>query len=648
MKTRETILLGMAMLLGPTAGIMAQTGPRLTLQQSAPGQFTLSWTAQAGVSYQPDFASVLDAFAPWTAVGNPVTASSSTAQITLAQPDTSPVFYRVRVWPDNGTPTASLVSPTANQTVSGVITVVAGAASSSQLASVTLYLDGLPFQSKTAGDLTFFVDTTHYENGTHQFYVVAGDNVGISYLGGNPDADPPSNLTQSAPITVTFQNTLRWLDACPIFDSDMSITAESSTFPTAYTVFVENSGGSTVRTWTGNTINGTIQDYWDGNDSVGNPVPAGQAYQVWVFLGALSSPPSLQAAMLSAATTTLQTATQPAADTWVRNRYGAFDYVVPVERTPLPPVPPGARASKPATPVAAGHRTISLREYQLGAVAAASVPTPPGTGSGADSGSGTVGPYTFNWAFKEAAWSSGEIILARQEFSGESILTIPAAIVLNAWLDQTLLRGIGTLVADAGVDLSAARSVYQGRNLVCKFGGDYGVLLNALTSPAVSDLYYYGHCDGHAIGFSDYAVGANAGGINESDLQATLGNQFLTTYAAGTGNTLFVFNKPFRFVFIDGCLSATGELPEAFGIPIRLLNSKVKKRAFLGWTTKTENSILSNPYQNFSLKFWNAWIDGSGYTTPLQRAIDAALANSPGVDGTQLVIFGRNDLTWGE
>ncbi|MHB8523037.1 MAG: hypothetical protein ACYDH9_20090 [Limisphaerales bacterium] len=41
----------------------------------------------------------------------------------------------------------------------------------------------------------------------------------------------------------------------------MSITAEADTFPTAYTVFVEDANGRTVRTWTGSTSDGRIQDY---------------------------------------------------------------------------------------------------------------------------------------------------------------------------------------------------------------------------------------------------------------------------------------------------------------------------------------------------------------------------------------------------
>jgi Bacterial Ig domain/FlgD Ig-like domain len=324
-KTITLILLGTAMLwaLGVPSRLLAQSSPTLTLQQTSPGLFTLSWTSQAGVTYQPDYATVLDPFAPWTALGNPVSAAGSTAQITLTEPGTSPIFYRVRVLPDSGLPSAGIVSPTANQTVSGTITVVAGAAvPSGQLASVTLYLDGLPYQTKTSGNLTFYLNSAEYDNGVHQLYVVAGDNFGISYLGGNPDADPPSNLTASAPINLTFQNAVRWPDFCPIFDADMPITMQSDVFPTNYTIFVEDASGSTVRTWTGSTTDGNIQDYWDGNDSAGNPVPAGQAYWISLFLGDFSSPPSLQTALLS------PTLASPAATTTATS-------------TPLPKAAPG-------------------------------------------------------------------------------------------------------------------------------------------------------------------------------------------------------------------------------------------------------------------------------------------------------------------
>ncbi|MHB8521501.1 MAG: hypothetical protein ACYDH9_12190 [Limisphaerales bacterium] len=89
--------------------------------------------------------------------------------------------------------------------------------------------------------------------------------------------------------------------------------------------------------------------------------------------------------------------------------------------------------------------------------------------------------------------------------------------------------------------------------------------------------------------------------------------------------------------------------PEAFGISLLILNKSVKKRAFMGWSTTTENSILSTPYERFSLNFWNAWL-GANNSPDVQviDAINTALALSPGVNAAEFVWFGSSTLKWSD
>lgn len=249
----------------------------MTIQKPSPNQLRLSWTSQAGKSYQPDTTANLDPFALWTPFGSPVPASGSSAQTTFNRPAAATGFYRVRTLPDNGLPTVRIVSPTQGQAVSGLVTVAVNAADDRRLSSVTLYLDGVPLETKTQGDLTFRFHSAHYPNGQHQLVAVAADNNGIGYLGGAANANVVVNEAASQPRTLNFQNPLRWLNADPLFEGGVSISAESDVFPTDYTVFVEDETGSTVKAYVEQTANGVIETYWDGTDEAGNPVPEEKA-----------------------------------------------------------------------------------------------------------------------------------------------------------------------------------------------------------------------------------------------------------------------------------------------------------------------------------------------------------------------------------
>jgi len=111
---------------------------------------------------------------------------------------------------------------------------------------------------------------------------------------------------------------------------------------------------------------------------------------------------------------------------------------------------------------------------------------------------------------------------------------------------------------------------------------------------------------------------------------------------------VFLIKKPFRFVFLDGCLSATGQFPEAFGIP-GIIGSGKKPRAFMGWTTTTQNSIPNNDYMKFTRFFWEEWLnEEEGYNLQLQAAVDAAFLQAPTANPQALKILGSNLLTWRE
>lgn len=123
-------------------------------------------------------------------------------------------------------------------------------------------------------------------------------------------------------------------------------------------------------------------------------------------------------------------------------------------------------------------------------------------------------------------------------------------------------------------------------------------------------------------------------GVLSRQLQVTLGNIYLPQ--VGDSRSMYQFRKPFTFVFIDGCLSGNGELPEAFGIPKAVSSASYeanhrKKRAFLGWNSEARDSIANTDFMTWTFKFWQAWLNDPEYNRTLQDAINAAHATYPAV-----------------
>jgi len=505
---------------------------------------------------------------------------------------------------------------------------------------VTLYLDGIPIQTKTSGDLLFTFESAHHANGVHEIYAIARDNVGISELGGNPGASIVANETQSASHFITFANILRWTNADHLFDSGVSIIAESDVFPTDYTVFVEDAAGNTVRIFTEQTLDGQIQTYWDGLDGLDNPVPTEQPYTVTLSLGSFSSP----SASLMANTSTSSGNT--VSSQWEQNSYGYADLKVTTRFETVitpPPLPPevvwenGKRILVPANtetqlPLEVKSRLVT-RTHSIRNVNAAKInggnvlstlesPEPQNS-----SGSNSV--MSVYW--KENTWPSGEILLARQVLSD-------APTLWNSSI-ATLLNNIATQVATAEDTVGNGRGVYQNLRMACSTPADYTQLLSLLTQPSIRNFYYSGHSSGNSIGYSD-SVPNN--GITVSNLSSTLTNW----YRLDPPNKLhFEFRKPFRFVFIDGCESANGFFPEAFGIPIVIKNG-YKSRAFMGWTVHARNSLLNTDHRLFTERFWTRWVGDEDYDKPLEQAILEAMASTPSVTTNELRTFGAKTLTW--
>lgn len=115
---------------------------------------------------------------------------------------------------------------------------------------------------------------------------------------------------------------------------------------------------------------------------------------------------------------------------------------------------------------------------------------------------------------------------------------------------------------------------------------------------------------------------------------------------------------PYRFVFLDGCNTADGDWPQAFGIPkkrgmvITDFTEKrgIRPRAFMGWNRKKvvgTHTIAGNQlytaHAQYIAAFWEYWTQPPG-NRPVRDAIRHAADVAP-LAAEGMVLYGAEDLT---
>jgi hypothetical protein len=645
----ELVAVTAVILSGVIQTALAQTPPLLQINSNTGNRVSVQWTSQVETNYQLLFTENIDVFSLWTPVGGALVATNTTTAVTVSNV-TASGFFKVGVVNEfYGLPTARICSPGNGSTVSDVITVVVGAQDDSRLSAVDLFLDDVPVGTLTEGDLNFIVDTTHFANGTHTLVARAQDNAGIPYLGGVENNLVVANETYSTPITLDFQNPVRWPEAETLFESFVPINVESDIFPAEWTVVVEDSTGSGVKMFSGSTADGIIETSWDGTDANNNPVEPDAAYKITVIVNASSfsmqSSSSLQASGLSGL---MKSGV---------NRYGMMDYQIEEkvpdpsagyyeafewyfkltekEKAECPPIPPAPPKPEKETVM----RKLPLSEILLRQTAASGQDNQLDGPSGPES-SGSGSTRTVVW--RERAWSSGKTLVARQRYRSALV-----GATFNATLG-TRLSQVVLLLTAAADELGNSRAVHNNTVFVVPDHGGYGVITNDLALSDIRAFYYHGHANGNGFGFSELTPND---GVIARRLQSTLGNLYLPRSA--TNQAVYQFRKPFSFVFIDGCLSATGELPEAFGIPraIRATSYATygnrKPRAYMGWGSTTQNSIANTDFLNWTFRFWQEWLNDPDYDRTLGQALDAAYDAYPDIrNRAPLLVYGAQTLRW--
>ena len=147
--------------------------------------------------------------------------------------------------------------------------------------------------------------------------------------------------------------------------------------------------------------------------------------------------------------------------------------------------------------------------------------------------------------------------------------------------------------------------------------------MDLTNSYSVRNLYYFGHGGTDHFGFT-----ATNLQINLSDLRNVLRN--------GPDPLKGTNGRPYRFVFLDGCKTANGDLPTGFGIPkgnvpVTEFTGKrgIRPRAFVGWNKNCTIGwgAFDQQHCTFIPSFFDKWahsVDLQGQHLGIRQAINSA------------------------
>ena len=170
--------------------------------------------------------------------------------------------------------------------------------------------------------------------------------------------------------------------------------------------------------------------------------------------------------------------------------------------------------------------------------------------------------------------------------------------------------------------------------------------LGWLSDPGTANLYYFGHGDAEAVG------GSSGASASKQAIGDALGNGY-TRLWWWPFKKLYHVKHTYRFVYLDGCDTASGDLCVAFGIERIRTNDTyyaangIQPQAFLGWTNIMQYALVTHADFNADLAafddgvFYN-WSQGQ---TPLIGAVNQARA--PYTSSLPVpAIWGDQQLRW--
>ena len=333
---------------------------------------------------------------------------------------------------------------------------------------MNLYLDDALVGFIDSGGIRFGLDTSHFANGSHTLYAGAVDTV--------------NNETLSSSIILDFQNPVRWLDACSMFNYFVPIDVDSDIYPADWLVTVTDTNGTTVRTITGSTTDGIIQTSWDGLDDNSQQLPVENLYKITVDVTETSGSSMMLASRLSTTleATAISTTTNPhgvleyTLQKPTQNPLTAylealtnFDKLSPQEKLIYPPLPePPANNPGATITLKLSARDMFLASHQASTTSlsmASRIPTP-------NAGSELRHGSTKDLVWWENPWLSGHTVLA---YAGD------LGLIQGGYVNSTMI-GVRSAINTLNEDLGGNRRVYQNTIYQLNSAGEFSDLTNHL------------------------------------------------------------------------------------------------------------------------------------------------------------------------
>ncbi len=264
-----------------------------------------------------------------------------------------------------------------------------------------------------------------------------------------------------------------------------------------------------------------------------------------------------------------------------------------------------------------------------------------------------VVPTEILWPTNTLYLSGGKIIgptkftIGFQPLYGDASLTGQSAVTL-----QNLISAIYTAAETRPLGLGVRPGGNQSVNALWSQNDFTSWLTSDIRDYEVRNLFYFGHGNPDFIGTTKPSgVGRpTPGKITVADLR-----QVLST------------NHPYRFVFLYGCNTATGDIPLAFGIPKEKMTRSdfadrgLRARAFVGFKNTQWTGIVGTlplDHATFIGQFFEAW-QGTyptghpragqprGLKDALVLGAQSGNTNNPVWSGyNDLKIYGAEDLIW--
>jgi T5SS/PEP-CTERM-associated repeat protein len=255
-------------------------------------------------------------------------------------------------------------------------------------------------------------------------------------------------------------------------------------------------------------------------------------------------------------------------------------------------------------------------------------------------------------SFRERPWGTQQTLLVRLYFGAfppdvEGLARDRLANILW-WIGQASQNS--EVFLSAPLILEPAPSDYQARITWQEFL-EYMADGHGSGPRNITQLYYYGHAGGDMLACCTLAPADRR--LEVTQISGALGNVDSDDPEFGHYVT---FTTPYKFVWIDGCDSAWGDLPQAFGIlkdqRDYVATLGAKNRAFMGWKIPIIRDWLLDPRHTiFASGVFQHWTEDPD--RPLNTAIqmaanDVASQLSPLLSYPFLRVYGYPQLTWGD